>query len=51
MQDPEGVGTATLTSLVDNTQENFEIQWGLVVDLNAGNPACEPLLESVYGPF
>ena len=52
VQDPAGVGLATLTSLVDDSQTVIPFQWGLVVDLNGGaNPACEPLLESVYGPF
>ena len=52
VQDPAGVGLATLTSLVDDSETVIPFQWGLVVDLNGGpNPACEPLLESVYGPF
>jgi len=56
VQNPEAVGQAVLTSLVDGTESSYEIEWGLVVDLNGGDGisplgACEPILETVYGPL
>ena len=53
IQDPASTGPAVLTSLLDDSETVLEgFTWGLIVDLNGGpNPACEPLLEQVFGPF
>jgi hypothetical protein len=53
VQDPASTGPAVLTSLLDDSQTVLEgFTWGLIVDLNGGpNPACNPILESVFGPL
>ena len=51
-QDPAAAGMATMKYLEDNTEASYEQRWGLTVSLNAStNPACEPYLEEIYGPF